>query len=993
MNKIQFLIKKMIFPIFIVVFYCSNAYSDHNEIIILQLNKAHQFCFAGFYAAQKKGFYDEIGLKLNIIEKTDTRNPLQEVLKGKAQFGILNSELVMHKALGEPITIVFPIFQYSPLIFISPEYKNIKNISDLKNKKIKFTQGIKEIELYASLKKNGIVIKDENKIRQDIISQDLFNDELDAISVSLMSAPFDYNKANVKYNIIKPSDHDINFYGHMLFVSTHYAQKNPEKIEAFKNATLQGMHYALKHPDEIIKYIREEYAKSLSYEFLAFQAKQVPYLWGYNDNTMGEISFNKLTNIADIFAEFGLIPKNYSIKNIIFNPDQLILTHTFTKYIKELGLIIVILFCFSFALIIFNKRLKKEIKAHKAIKQELIESQEKFKNFFDQSNEGIIIHDLSGTITDLNKAAEKITGYPKEELIDKQLGLFVPFQDLDFIEQSLHQIQGEKTIDYQFITKDKQIICIKSSLIIIKLINNELIMNIIKDITKDIQIKDKLELQALILDQTKDMIAATDLKGNITYANNAQMQKMNTSMKNNKLQMHVFNTSKKIDHIIEETLKYSQWTGETTDFDGENQRFYLTRTKIILNAASTPIGIAFISTDITERKNNQEKIQHKENQLRHAQRLESLGTLAGGIAHDFNNLLYIISGNTELLAAKLNDQHQKYIQTILDASNRGAELVKELLAFSRESESRLKPLKINKEISKIHNILLRLLPKMIKIELALEDKEVIVNADESQIEQTIIKLCLNAKEAMPEGGIIYINTSYIEYSKKYPHLPFSTNQNIPFGNYLMLSVADTGTGIEADALEKIFDPFFTTKNIGKGAGLGLSIIYGIIKNHNGYIDCKSIVGKGTTFNLLFPAIDSVQTNEEQASEIDLPKQTILVVDDEQPILDLTKKMLTSLKHEAITAQNSEEALVIYEKEKNNIDLIILDMNMPGIGGKKAIKKFLEIKNDAKIIVASGYSQEDDIQEALELGAAQYITKPFLKKDLNKIIIQELQNTA
>lgn len=399
----------------------------------------------------------------------------------------------------------------------------------------------------------------------------------------------------------------------------------------------------------------------------------------------------------------------------------------------------------------------------------------------------------------------------------------------------------------------------------------------------------------------------------------------------------------------------------------------------------TPVATITSGQDITERKK-------LEAQLLHAQKMEAIGILAGGIAHDFNNVLQIVSGYVQLLlqGKAEDDPDHRYLDQI-DRSTRGAaKLVKQLLIFSRKVESRLRPVYLNQEVRRVEELLARVIPGMISIETCLSDDLKIINADPTQLEQVIMNLAVNACEAMPEGGRLVVETENAVLDEEYCKVHLGA---VP-GNYVLLTISDTGCGMGREALEHIFEPFYTTKEVGKGTGLGLATVYGIVKNHDGYIICYSEQGQGTAFKVYFPLsgvienVEQVVEHEEENKVCD-GNETILLVDDEKSILDITCDILDQHGYTAISAETGEEAIEIYKREGNRIDLAILDIGMPGMGGRSCLEELLRINPEAKIIVFSGYSTTKRVEEMLDAGAADFISKPCRLVDILKKIREVL----
>ena len=365
-----------------------------------------------------------------------------------------------------------------------------------------------------------------------------------------------------------------------------------------------------------------------------------------------------------------------------------------------------------------------------------------------------------------------------------------------------------------------------------------------------------------------------------------------------------------------------------------------------------------------------------EAQLAHAQKMEAVGTLAGGIAHDFNNLLQTIQGYAELLANRpdRSENDGKRLQKIFDGVQRGRELTRNLLTFSRKMEPHLQPTDLNRELGKIKDILSRTLPKMIHVVLEPAPDLPLVHADPSQVAQAVMNLAVNAKDAMPEGGTLTLKTSRVVLPEGHP-------SGLRPGPYVCLSVEDTGSGIPEDVRDRIFEPFFTTKKPGFGTGLGLSMVYGIMATHEGAVTCHSELRRGTRFDCFFPALSEPAPlkDETPSPELPLPKPgrgTVLFVDDEENLRMSGREMLEFFGYTVLTAADGEEAVSIYQQEWPRIDVVLLDLIMPGMGGRKCLEKILAVRPDAKIIVASGFSANDSIQDILIAGAFDFLAKPY-----------------
>ena len=397
--------------------------------------------------------------------------------------------------------------------------------------------------------------------------------------------------------------------------------------------------------------------------------------------------------------------------------------------------------------------------------------------------------------------------------------------------------------------------------------------------------------------------------------------------------------------------------------------------------------------DISEKKRAESERIRLEAQLRHSHKMEAVGTLAGGIAHDFNNLLQAIGGYSDLLLLGKNQGEPGYreLTEIANAVQRASELTQQLLTFSRKVVSKLRPVDLNHEVNQVHKLLNRTIPKMIDIKLVLSDDLKIINADPVQMEQVMMNLAVNARDAMPEGGTLTIETSNVTLG------PHSSNRpsEIRAGEYVLLRVSDTGCGIRPDTLEHIFEPFFSTKMPGKGTGLGLSSVYGIVRNHGGSIQCSSRQEKGTSFRIVLPVLHGNRTASRPDREQVSPSgnnETILLTDDESFIRDFGTQVLTKFGYRVLTAASGEDALALYHEKSREIDLVILDVIMPGMGGKKCLEELLKVNPGLRVLVASGYPIDEPWRRTLDTETRGFIRKPYEVRHMLEKVRSLLDNS-
>jgi PAS domain S-box-containing protein len=383
-------------------------------------------------------------------------------------------------------------------------------------------------------------------------------------------------------------------------------------------------------------------------------------------------------------------------------------------------------------------------------------------------------------------------------------------------------------------------------------------------------------------------------------------------------------------------------------------------------------GSVHVLKDITERK-------QLEAQLLQAQKMESIGQLAGGIAHDFNNLLTPISGFAELLLGKAPEgsQQQEHLRRIKVAAERAAALTGQLLLFTRQARGQRRSAQLNSVVEETCNLLKRSIPKEIAIELRLEPELWAVEADSSQMSQVLVNLCVNARDAMSDGGTLTLETRNVTLDEEWARAMLEARP----GPYVRLSVSDTGCGMSAGVQARLFEPFFTTKEVGEGTGLGLSVVYGIVKGHNGFINVYSEEGRGSTFHVYLPAIESA-VEEREVGELVWPTgtETILLVDDEEMVRALGQAVLEPCGYTVLMAEDGVQALEVYQAHRGEILLVVLDVIMPQMNGRECLRRLRELDPQVKVLISTGYTARGLAQELVAEGALGVVEKPFQVRD-------------
>jgi PAS domain S-box-containing protein len=399
------------------------------------------------------------------------------------------------------------------------------------------------------------------------------------------------------------------------------------------------------------------------------------------------------------------------------------------------------------------------------------------------------------------------------------------------------------------------------------------------------------------------------------------------------------------------------------------------------------VGLQGSTRDITAHRQAEAERKKLEAQLQQARKMEAIGTLAGGVAHDFNNLLMGIQGYASLMLLELDEDHPHYekLRAIERQVQSGADLTRQLLGFARGGRYEVKPTDLNELIAQAAAMFGRT-KKEIRMHEKYGEGLWAVDADRGQMDQMLLNLFVNAWQAMPGGGDLFLETENVNLDTAHV-APYE----IKPGPYVKVSVTDTGVGMDEKTMQRIFDPFFTTREMGRGTGLGLASAYGIIKGHGGFINVYSEKGHGTTFNIYLPASKQEALREApSASAIRRGHERVLVVDDERMILDVTREMLEGLGYRVLVAQNGAEAMEIYQADRGKIDLVILDMIMPGMGGAEILDRMKAVHADVRVILSSGYSLNGEAREIMARGAKMFLQKPFRLADLSQKIREALE---
>ncbi|MHB8772114.1 MAG: hybrid sensor histidine kinase/response regulator [Syntrophales bacterium] len=514
-----------------------------------------------------------------------------------------------------------------------------------------------------------------------------------------------------------------------------------------------------------------------------------------------------------------------------------------------------------------------------------------------------------------------------------------------------------------------------------------------------LDLKQEREFLRQVIDAVPAFISVTDVHGRIELANRALAKAWGTTpdrIIGRKLADLNPNPEEvvriQVDDLEVMQSKRKKFTPEEKVVGGDRSLQWLSVHKVpLVGRDGNCTRIVTVGTDITHLKESEEEKKKLQRQLLQFQKLEAIGTLAGGIAHDFNNILMGVQGHISLLLYDLTPDHphREKLESIESYIRRGAELTKQILGFARGGKYDVKPTDINALLAKSAELFGRT-RKEISIGKRFVNDLWNVEVDQGQLDQVFLNLFINASQAMPGGGELDLRTENCLFGEA-DHRPVG----LAVGRYVKISVTDNGVGMDNRTLERIFEPFFTTKPKSQGTGLGLASAYGIIKNHGGSIHAMSEPGKGTAFTIYLPATEQQQpsTAEKRKDEILTGRETLLVVDDEAINITVMKEMLEMLHYRVLPVASGQEAVAVYMERSKEIDLVVLDMVMPGISGGRTFDLLREINPEVDVILASGYSADGEARTILKRGCRGFIQKPFHLQELSRKVREVLDRKS
>jgi len=976
------------------------------EKVVLQLHWHPDFQFAGYYAALWQGYYADAGLDVEIRKAFDESGEhlraFVEVGEGRADFGVSGLDLLIGRETYDPLTVIAPIFQESPLIVYAKEGTRLTSPADLNDLNVGMFRrgGVGDAVIKTMLTNAGL--DPETDMPQVTTTwqtlPEIMAGRLDAAVYYTPKMGWVEKTLGTKTVQLKPSNFGAEFYGDMLFTRRGLIEQAPEMVEAFRQASLKGWRYALTHSHEMADRIAGELAEHQVVDdpdaYIHSQIGAVAQLTHYPVVPLGSNDLGRWQRIHASLAAAGLIAGDPPTEEFVYDPAR---AERRSRQMMWIAMGIVGLLGISLAIVAWIVTLRRSVTART---RDLARSENRYALAIAGTNDGIWELDLLTDQAHRSPRWYQILGYQQNEL-DSHREAFNAILHPDDAERHKNAVRAHLETNVPFDMEVRlrhrsgEYIWVRTKGQAIRSEDGTPLRmaGAISDITDlkdaELELRESEERFRAVFDNSPTAIFLKGLDGRFQFVNKQFEAWYGLSAADviGKTSDEFFPREFAEDSIVEDqaVLKFGELQARQMSalfHDGSEHTITVTKFPV-RGLGGEIIGVGTINTDVTDQLRVEEH-------LRQAQKMEAVGLLTGGIAHEFNNLLTVVVGNIELIESQLPEggDLKRFASTAMKGAIRGAEITQRLLTFSRKQKLAIVAVDLNDLILGLHDMLQRTLGETIVLETVLAKNLTKTMADRGQIEGALLNFVLNSRDAMPKGGTIIVRTSISTLDAE-----AAANADVGPGEYVSMEVADTGHGMTAETVEQSFEPFFTTKDVGEGTGLGLSVVYGFAKQSGGFVEIDSEVGRGTTVRLSLPCLvgkhqvieEPVQIKAEPARR----RAEILVVEDDLDVRRLVVSLMTDLGHDTVEAGDGKTALLRLD-EHPGIDLLFTDVVLPhGMSGQDVAREARRRRPDLKIVFTSGYPATGDGELLEDDERTAFVRKPYRKSELAETLATAL----
>ncbi len=989
--------------------------ADAVTAVRLQLKWRHQFQFAGYYAAQAKGYYAQERLSVQIIEGGPTRPPLATVLRGEADFGVADSDVLIARMNGHPVVVCAAVFQHSPYVFLSRAADGIRTPAQLVGRRVMLDEGQGAAQFRAMLQGEGVDVAQVTLLPHSWTLDDLVAGRTDAISAYATVEPFLLRARGVEPAVLRALDYGVDFYGDTLFTTGGYIAAHPERAAAFVRASLRGWRYAMEHPEEIIDLILampEASGRGVTRELLRAEAEAMRDYILPEVVEIGHVNPGRWRHIADILVAQGIAPAGADLDGFLLAPDpgrdaesKVWLYRTAVgAAVVAFAALLVLLWVLQMRRVVAERTrsLREEIARREVAEQELRNGRDRL-NFAQRVAQigswdaeipagGIRWSDETHRIFGTDPAAFAPTHATFLERVhpDDRAAVDAAFH------ASFHSDEDHR-IEYRIVLPDRRTKTVEERWVIQRDAGGAPVRAVgtCQDITERLALESERRLLENSVARLNDIIIITDADQptgpgpHIVFVNDA-FERLTGYTRAEVLgraprMLQGPRTSREALNRIRDAIVAGRPVHEEIVNYSKDGREYWVDINIspVLDAAGRVTHFVAVERDVTERKK-------LEAQFLRAQRMESIGTLAGGIAHDLNNLLAPIIMGVDLLRHR---DPRAEVRTVLDnmarAAHRGAELVRQVLTFARGVEGERVVVRAGHIAREIESMVANTFPKNIRFYSEVPQDLWTIVGDPTQLNQVLLNLCVNARDAMPKGGTLSLLARNVDVDGPLAEMSSAAAP----GPHVCLEVTDTGCGMTREVLDRIFEPFFTTKPQGAGTGLGLSTVLGIVRGHGGFVNVYSEPGKGSTFKVYLPANFSPGASPgEGRAPVQLPRgegELVLIVDDEAPILGVTRQTLEAFGYRVLTAEDGAQAIALFAANRSSIAALLTDMMMPVMDGPALIAAVRRIDPNLPIVASSGLASPGGMARIPSTNVKYFLHKPYNTELLLRSIRQAI----